>query len=154
LRKPYYVPQTKRIDELLHEFQETHNHLAMVLDEYGGVSGLVTIEDVLEEIVGEIVDEYDDEIVEEIHQIDESSVEALGRAHRDEINERLGTELPEDRDFDTIGGFVFSEVGHIPVVDEEVVWGGKVHVTVLEVSRRRIERVKIEILADTKRESA
>ena len=74
--------------------------MAVVLDEYGGVSGLVTMEDVLEEIVGEIVDEYDEEVVEDIHEIDDDTCEALGRIQIEEINERLGMELPEDAEFD------------------------------------------------------
>ncbi|MEQ8837843.1 MAG: CBS domain-containing protein, partial [Lacipirellulaceae bacterium] len=110
LRKPVFVPETKRVDDLLQMFQQLRTHIAVVLDEYGGVSGLVTIEDVLEEIVGEIVDEYDPEQVEEIQRIDVDICEALGRAHVDEINVMMGLELPEDGDFDTIGGFVFTEL--------------------------------------------
>ena len=94
----------------------------MVLDEYGGVSGLVTIEDVLEEIVGEIDDEYDPETVDEIELIDDDTCEALGRTHIDEINEAMGLELPEDGDYDTIGGLVFSELGRVPQTGESVVW--------------------------------
>jgi len=101
---------------LLQEFQKTHNHMAVVLDEYGGVSGLVTIEDVLEEIVGEIVDEYDKDLVEGIRQISENTSEALGKIHLDELNDRLRLDLPEDQEYDTIGGFVFAELGRIPEV--------------------------------------
>jgi len=105
----------------------------------------VTMEDVLEEIVGEIVDEYDDEELKPIRPLGEGVCESLGRVHIDEINEQLGLELPEDADFDTIGGFVFSELGHIPVVGEELLWRN-VRITVLEATRRRIERVRIEVL--------
>ncbi len=153
-RKPYFVPETKALDELLRKFQKTRNHMAVVLDEYGGVSGLVTIEDVLEEIVGEIVDEYDAELVEEIQKIDDRTWEAVGRTHIDEINERMGLELPENGDFDTIGGFVFSELGRIPLPDELLVWQDRVRITVLDASRRRIDRVRIERLGEEIRESA
>jgi CBS domain containing-hemolysin-like protein len=153
LRDAYFVPETKPIDVLLEEFQRTRSHMAVVLDEYGGVSGLVTMEDVLEEIVGEIVDEYDKELVEGIRQLDEGLCEALGKVRIDELNEKLGLELPEDGDFDTIGGFVFSRLGHIPEVGEELLAEGA-RITVLEVTRRRIERVRIEILDRPRRETA
>ncbi len=128
--------------------------MAVVLDEYGGVAGLVTIEDVLEEIVGEIVDEYDDDLVEEIQKIDDHTYEALGRAHVDEVNTAVGIDLPEDDDFDTIGGFVFSQLGHIPIPSESVLWRDTVRITVLDVSRRRIERLRLELLDRKARETA
>ncbi len=148
LRKPYFVPETKRVDDLLREFKLTRNHMAVVLDEYGGVSGLITIEDVLEEIVGEIVDEHDDDLVEGVRMIDERSCEALARVHLDEINERLQTNFPEDEEFDTIGGFVFHELGRLPAKGERLTWNN-LRITVVDVSRRRIERVRIEVLAPT-----
>jgi len=154
LRKPVFVPETKAVDDLLQMFQQMRTHIAVVLDEYGGVAGLVTIEDVLEEIVGEIVDEYDEEVVEEILKIDDNSCEALGRTHVDEINEAMHLELPDDGDFDTIGGFVFTELGHIPLPGEQLVWENKVRIQVLEATKRRIERVRIERLDDSQRESA
>ncbi len=145
LRKPFFVPETKRVDDLLEEFQRTRNHLAVALDEYGGVAGLVSIEDVLEEIVGEIVDEYDEDLVEGIRRTDDTIAEALARVHIDEVNDSLGLQLPDDGDFDTIGGFVFSEMGRIPNAGDVVVHEN-VRITVLDVTRRRIERVKIEVL--------
>ncbi len=145
LRQPVFVPETKPIDALLQELQRGRNHMVVVLDEYGGVSGLVTIEDVLEEIVGEIVDEYDAAHVEGLRELGPGVCEALGRVHIDEINERLGLELPEDADYDTIGGFVFNELGHIPTAGEDLVWRN-VRITVLDATRRRIERVRIEVL--------
>jgi CBS domain containing-hemolysin-like protein len=95
--------------------------------------------------VGEIVDEYDPALVEDIRPLGEGACEALGRVHVDEINERLGLSLPEDADYDTIGGFVFSELGHIPVAGEELVWQNA-RITVLEATHRRIERVRIEVI--------
>jgi CBS domain containing-hemolysin-like protein len=153
LRAPYFVPETKPVDVLLQDFQRTHNHMALVLDEYGGVSGLVTLEDVLEEIVGEIVDEYDKELVDGIRDLGDGVAEALARVHIDEINERLGTDLPEEGDYDTIGGFVFSGLGHVPVVGEELTTHN-VRITVLDATRRRIERVRIEILDRLQKEPA
>jgi len=145
LREPHFVPETKPIDVLLQEFQRTRHHMAIVLDEYGGVSGLVTLEDILEEIVGEITDEYDKDLVDGIRQLGDGAFEAIGNVHVDEINERLGLDLPEDGEFDTIGGLVFSELGHVPLVGEEVV-RDQVCVTVLEATRRRILRVRLETL--------
>ena len=154
LRKPLFVPETKPLDLLLEMFQQVRTHIALVLDEYGGVSGLVTIEDVLEEIVGEIVDEYDDEVAEEIQRIDADTCEALGRTHVDEINSAMKLELPEDGDFDTIGGFVFTELGRVPLPGETLVWQDQVRIQVLEASKRRIDRVRIQRLANGQLESA
>lgn len=153
LRPAPFVPESKRLDELLQEFQHTRNHMAIVLDEYGGVSGVVTLEDVLEEIVGEIVDEYDDDLGEEIKTTGERTAEVLARVHINAINERLGIHLPEDGEFDTIGGFVFSHLGHIPAVGETVTVDD-VRLTVIDVTRRRIERVRIEVLDPSAREIA
>ncbi len=153
LRKPHFVPQTKPVVELLQEFQRTRNHMAIVLDEYGGVSGLVTIEDVLEEIVGEIVDEYDDDRTDHILAIDDHTADVLARTPVDEINDQLGVELAGDGDFDTIGGLVFSSLGRIPAKGEELIVGN-VKITVLEVTRRRIEKVRIEMLDQLERERA
>jgi CBS domain containing-hemolysin-like protein len=153
LRKPVFVPETMPLNDLLRMFQKMRTHIAVVLDEYGGVSGLVTIEDVLEEIVGEIVDEYDEEMEAEIEQIDEDTCVALGRTHVDEINEVLNIELPDDGDFDTIGGFVFSELGRVPQPGELLVWQDKVQIQILEATKRRIDRVRVERLPNRQLES-
>ncbi len=145
LRQPFFVPESKPVDALLHEFQRNRNHLAVVLDEFGGVCGIVTIEDALEEIVGEIADEHDDALIDGIRAIDARSAEALAKSRIQELNERLGLTLPEDEDFDTIGGFVFHELGRIPNVGEELIWHD-VRIKVLEATRRRIHRVLIEVL--------
>jgi CBS domain containing-hemolysin-like protein len=144
LRKPLFVPATKPVDDLLQLFQKSRTHIAVALDEYGGVSGLVTIEDVLEEIVGEIDDEYDQQAEAEIQKIDDDVCEALGRAHVDEINEIMAFDLPEEEDFDTIGGFVFAEFGRVPTPGESITWRDSVRVTVLDASRRRVNRVRLE----------
>jgi len=145
LREPYYVPETKHIDALLQDFRETHNHMAVVLDEYGGVCGLVTMEDVLEQIVGEIVDEYDKEEEEEIREIGDGVFEVVGKAHLDQINDRLDIELPEHADFDTIAGLILDRLGHIPRPGESISLDN-VRITVVQATRRRIERVRIELL--------
>jgi CBS domain containing-hemolysin-like protein len=145
LRKPFFVPETKPVDDLLQEFQRSRNHIAVVLDEFGGVSGLVTIEDALEEIVGEIADEHDAADNDGIKPLGEHAAEALARVRIHELNERLGLSLPEDEQFDTIGGFVFHELGRIPNVGEELIWQD-VRIKVLEATRRRIDRVSIQIL--------
>ncbi len=144
LRNPLFVPESKPVDDLLQLFQKSRTHIAVVLDEFGGVSGLVTIEDVLEEIVGEIDDEYDQAAEAEIRKIDGDVCEALGRAHVDEINEIMGFELPEEEEFDTIGGFVFAEFGRVPTAGESITWRDAVRVIVLEASRRRVTRVRLE----------
>jgi magnesium and cobalt transporter len=154
LRPAVFIPESKRLNVLLKEFRVSHHHIAIVVDEYGGVSGLVTIEDVLEEIVGEIDDEYDPETVAEIQRIDDHACEAVGRAHIDEINAAMNLELPEDGDYDTIGGLVFSELGRIPQAGEAVVWQDKVRISVLEATKRRVDRVRIERLENGQRESA
>ena len=153
LREPHFIPETKPVDVLLQEFQRDQQHMVVVLDEYGGVSGLVTMEDVLEEIVGEIVDEYDKDLVDGIRRLDDRTTDVLGKVHIDEINDRLDLGFPDDGDFDTIGGFVFSELGHVPAVGEELVHKN-VRITVLEATRRRIERVRLEILDRSNRETA
>jgi CBS domain containing-hemolysin-like protein len=144
LRKPLFVPETKPVDDLLQLFQKSRTHIAVVLDEFAQVSGLVTIEDVLEEIVGEIDDEYDQKTEAEVRKIDGDQCEALGRAHVDEINALMGFNLPEEEDFDTIGGFVFAEFGRVPAAGESITWQDSVRITVLEASRRRVNRVRLE----------
>jgi CBS domain containing-hemolysin-like protein len=145
LRKPFFVPETKKVDELLPEFQKSRNHIAIVLDEFGSVSGLVTIEDVIEEIVGEIADEHDEALVDGIKCTSDTTCETLARVHIDEVNRRLGISLPEDKDFDTVGGFLFHQLGRIPEVGEEVTYGD-VRFRILDAGRRRIDRVAIEVL--------
>ena len=144
LRQSWSVPETRRVDDLLQDFRKTRNHLAIVVDEYRAVTGLVTIEDALEEIVGEIVDESDKEQVGEIHPIDASTADVVARAHLSEINETLGTDLGEEEDFDTIGGLVVNKLGRIPTAGESVRIGD-VRITVTEASRRKVEKVRIDL---------
>jgi putative hemolysin len=109
LRQPWFVPETKFCTELLKEFRAHHSHIAIVLDEYGGTAGLVTIEDVLEQIVGSIDDEFDvDEEPEELQIVDEHHAVAPGSLRVEEVNARLALDLPESDDWDTLGGLIFS----------------------------------------------
>ena len=142
LREPWYVLPTKKLDDLLNEFLQTRNHLAIVRDEFSRTAGLVTIEDVLEEIVGEIVDETDKEHVEEIRRIDECTAVIQGRAHLAEVNAALGLDLPEPEDFDTIAGYVVNHFGRIPKAGETVC-SDSVQITVLQASKRKVETVRL-----------
>ncbi|HJN10982.1 MAG TPA: hemolysin family protein [Pirellulaceae bacterium] len=146
LRQPWFVPTTRPLDELLQDFLQTRNHLAVVVDEYQSVAGVVTIEDVLEEIVGEIVDESDKDEEEVIRIVDDTSAEVLGIAHVDDLNERLGLDLPEPDEYDTIAGFVIHELGRIPKAGETMLADGA-KITVLAANRRRIERLLVETQA-------
>jgi len=153
LREARFVPETKRLDELLAEFQRDKVHLAIVLDEYGGTAGLVTIEDVIEEIVGEIYDEYEPETdtPPEIRVIPSERAAVIdARAYIDDVNDRLealGAELPEHEDYDTLGGYVTSSLGHIPIAGESFRHNGFL-VTVLEAEPTRVSQVRIEIVED------
>lgn len=144
LREPPFIPETTAIDQLLERMKHERFHMAIVLDEYGGVLGLVTMEDILEEIVGEIEDEHDLAEDEPIQQVDEWITEVDARVHLDDLNERFNYDLPEDEDFDTIGGFVFSELGHIPAVGEMLTWR-TLRMTVLEADKRRVIKLRIEV---------
>lgn len=119
-RKPFFVPDSKRIDSLLREFKRRHVHIAIAIDEYGGVSGIVCMEDIIEEIVGEIQDEFDNER-EDVLSLGEGSWLIDARMNIDDLNEELELELPAD-EFDTLGGFVFDLFGKIPARYEKATW--------------------------------
>lgn len=146
LRPAWFVPESLTCDELLKQFRARRAHVAIVLDEYGGTAGLVSIEDVLEEIVGEIDDEFDaDERREELHVLDERHALAAGSLRVDELNARLSLALPESEDYDTLGGLVAATLGRLPA-EGDVVRLDNVQLTVRRVSERRVERVALEIL--------
>ena len=139
------MPDTKFGTDLLTDFRNSKAHLAIVLDEYGGTAGLVTIEDVLEEIVGEIDDEFDDdEELEDVQIVDESHVIAPGSMHVDDLNEKLSIHLPESDDWSTLGGFIFHSLGRLPKVGEELRHENLL-LRIDGVEDRRISRVAIEI---------
>jgi CBS domain containing-hemolysin-like protein len=139
-RPAIFVPETKRVRELLSEFQHRREHLAIVVDEYGGTAGLVSIEDLLEEIVGEIQDEYEDEDLGVVEQPD-GTVIADGKAEIEEIERALQIELG-DTEFETVGGMAFVHLGYVPKPGDEFNYHG-LHVTVLEADDRRVHRVRI-----------
>ena len=143
LRPPWFIPESMSVQSLLRDFQRTHTHMAIVTDEFGGVSGLVTIEDVLEEIVGEIVDEHDDALSDGIRMVSPDVCEAQAQVRIGEINEKMGISLPEEADFETVGGFVFHQCGRIPEVGRRIESHG-VALEVLAATGRRIDLVRIE----------
>ncbi|UGQ16882.1 hemolysin family protein [Borrelia sp. RT1S] len=140
MRKVMFVPESKKIDSLLKEFQENHVHIAIVVDEYGGVSGLVTLEDILEEIVGDIQDEFDNEI-DEIVPLDDGSYLCTARVLIEDLNEKLGLKLP-DGDFDTLGGFVYDLFGRIPLKNEKIEYNNLTF-TIKNMHQRNIKVIKI-----------
>jgi magnesium and cobalt transporter len=119
VRAPVIIPESKRLNVLLREFRVNKNHMAMVVDEYGGVSGLITIEDVLEEIVGDIDDEHDAEAIEDVQRIEDGRYRVQALTPIEDFNEELGTTFSDD-EFDTIGGLVVAEFGRLPEVGESV----------------------------------
>jgi len=147
MRPPLFVPETKRLDELLSGFRRAKVHMAIVLDEYGGTAGLVTVEDIVEEIFGEIVDEYEQVPPQPIRRIADRMFEVEARVHIDELNDDLSLHLPEDEDYETIGGFVLSRLGRIPKAGEVLERDG-LRITVLEAEAMRITRLRLELTPD------
>jgi len=141
-RAPFVVPETKDLGVLLRELRETHQSLAVVVDEYGGTEGLVSIEDILEEIVGEIEDEYDLPRAE-LDWLDDRTVAVSGSLTIDDFNETVGTALPQ-QGARTLAGLVFARLGRRPAVDDAVDVGD-VHVRVVEIDGARITRLAVTL---------
>lgn len=144
LRPAYFVPEAKKVDELLAEMQEKHFHMAIVVDEYGGVAGLVTLEDIVEEIVGEIQDEYDLREEQVYQQVSDDEYLFLGRIDLDDVNHILQSHLPVT-EADTLGGFLYSRIGKVPIGGEQVVVDN-ILLTVEQVTGRRIRKVRANVL--------
>jgi magnesium and cobalt transporter len=143
LRPVVFIPESKRLNVLLRDFRTNRNHIAIVVDEYGGVAGLLTIEDVLEQIVGDIEDEHDfDEVEDNIVQTPSGHYRVKAITEIADFNERLGTELNES-DYDTIGGLVLHEFGRLPKRGESVIVGG-FKFTVLRADSRRLHTLLVE----------
>jgi putative hemolysin len=140
MRPAAFVPETKRVADLLREFQRKRFQLAVVVDEYGGTAGLVTVEDVVEELVGEIRDEYDSEADPIVREADETYVFS-GKVATSDMTDRLGVEIDGDG-FETVGGYVLARVGRVPVVGERFTTDG-LEIEILEAERRRIHKVRI-----------
>jgi magnesium and cobalt transporter len=145
VRNAYFVPETKKVLQLLREFQAQQQLLAIVLDEYGGTEGVISVEDILEEIVGELREEHDVEETHPIKHLGEDLVSIDPRLRIEEANEELEIHLPESEDYDTVGGFVFSHLDRIPDSGEVFVFDG-VEFRVVEVDNRRITRLQLRPL--------
>jgi magnesium and cobalt transporter len=141
LRPAVFIPESKRLNVLLKEFRLTHNHMAIVVDEYGGVSGLLTIEDVLEQIVGDIGDEYDVDEGEGIRKETERTFSVPALTRIEDFNRTFGTRFV-DEEFDTIGGLVLHELGRMPRRGETIEIGG-FEIKVVRADRRRIESLRV-----------
>lgn len=144
IRKPYFIPETKKINDLMSEFQLNRIQIAIVLDEFGGTAGMVTLEDIVEELVGEIQDEFDEEkpIVEKVSEY-EFIVNASASIY--DVNEYLPHDLPEDEDYDTVGGLVGDLFGKIPEVGERKEFYGYI-ITIMKKTEQNIESVKLDLV--------
>lgn len=140
IRKPFYVPESKRIDTLLREFKRRHVHIAIAIDEYGGISGIICMEDIIEQIVGDIQDEFDNE-QEDIIALGENLWLCDARVNIDDLNDKIETSIPNE-EFDTLGGFVFDLFGKIPAKFEKASWNG-LDFIVQDMEGHRINQIKI-----------
>lgn len=140
IRKPYFVPDSKKISELLKEFQKKRIHMAIVLDEFGGTAGLITLEDIIEEIVGEIRDEYDQEEEEKIYFLSDNLAIVSASLFLGDFNEKFGANFAEE--FNTIGGYLTSVLGRIPIIDEEIKLGNLTFV-IFEKVGHRLSKIKV-----------
>jgi magnesium and cobalt transporter len=147
LRPAVFIPEAKRLNVLLKEFRSNRNHIAIVVDEYGGVAGMVTIEDVLEQIVGDIEDEYDyDEDEDNVIQNADGQYRVKALTEIADFNEIIGTNL-SDEEFSTIGGLVVNKFGHLPKRNDEITFDG-LHIKVLRADSRRLHSILVEVLSD------
>ena len=150
MRQPLYVPKTKPLSDLLRDFQLQKVHMAIVLDEYGGTAGLVTIEDVLEELVGEIADEHEYDEQPLFKRLSDRVAEADAKIEVEELNRLMGLSLPEEEGFETLGGFITTKLGQIPLSGtsfEHETDRGRSVMTVLDAEPQRVNRVRIEVRA-------
>ena len=155
IRPAHFVPESVRTDVLFQEMQSRKQHMAIVVDEYGGTSGLITLEDLLEEIVGNIYDEFDAQEEPEIVPIGEGRWRVSGAAELETVAEALGIELPEDEEYDTLGGLVFSRLTEIPADGEHpVVECFGLRISVEKLADRRVEWAIVEVLSDSEEEKA
>lgn len=155
LRKPYFVPSTKRIDDLLREFQLNRIHFAVVIDEYGGVDGIVTLEDILEEIVGEIRDEYDKDEVDELVKVAEDSYEINPLMDIDDFREFFNIEISDDdedeEEYETLSGLIFEMAGKIPNVGDKYIYNN-LELEVKEKDGRRLKKVLVKKITEKEHE--
>jgi len=142
VRSAHIVPETKRVAVLMREMQKEKFHMAVVVDEYGGVAGVVSLEDLIEELVGDIVDEYDTE-EPLVNDLGSGAFSVAGTIPVDEVNDKLGLSVPEDDDWDTLGGYLFHRLGHVPDIGEHVETDGHLF-TVEKMGANRIDRIRVE----------
>ncbi len=144
MQKPFFIPETKRAMSLLHDFKQRHLQIAVILDEYGGVTGMVTMEDIMEQIVGELEEGFEAEKIEDrIRMLGGGALDVDARLHVDEINRLLNVDLPEHEDYDTIGGFLMAQFAGVPQKDERLEYNN-VLLKVLSSNDRRVHRVLVK----------
>jgi magnesium and cobalt transporter len=145
IRPAVVIPESKRLNMLLRDFRASRNHMAIVVDEYGGVSGLITIEDVLEEIVGEIDDEYDEEEEALILPVGENRYQVQALTPIDDLNDMFGSVLSDD-DYGTVGGLLLAEFGRVPEYDDVVILDDRFEFRVIRADKRRIITLEMNVL--------
>jgi CBS domain containing-hemolysin-like protein len=144
MRAPYFVPETKKVDDLLREFKEKKNHMAIVIDEYGGTAGLITMEDAIEELTGEILDEYDEESEEMmIEKISDSEYIVDGMTPINDIERELEQVFP-DTDFETIGGYLLEVLERFPEVGEKIIVNGFTF-EILAAGKNKVEKIRLSV---------
>ncbi len=147
MKEPQFVPTSKKTDDLMHEFKMNHIHMAIVVDEYGGTAGIVTLEDILEEIVGEIQDEYDSE-VDPVTQIAENTFHVEPHIELDDLADKINITFDhEDEEYNTLSGLFYHEYGDVPIENTEFEYNG-LRLKILEMDNQRIEKIELEILRD------
>ena len=140
MRPPYFIPETKKISEVLKDLRDNKSHMAIVIDEYGGTAGILTLEDIIEEIIGEVMDEYDSE-QQLIIEHDDGSISVNARLEAGKLEDFLQVDLPEG-DFESVGGFIISLIGKVPEVNEKVLYDG-LEIVIEAATSRKIDRVRI-----------
>jgi len=140
VRSPYFIPETKKISEVLKDLRDNKSHMAVVIDEYGGTAGILTLEDIIEEIIGEVMDEHDAD-QKLIVELEDGTISVNARLDSEELEDYLDLELPEGK-FESVGGFIISLLGRVPAVGEKVVYKN-IEIVVEAANNRKIERVRI-----------
>ncbi len=143
MRPPYFIPETKKISEVLKDLRDNKSHMAIVIDEYGGTAGILTLEDIIEEIIGEVMDEYDAE-QKLIFEHEDGSISVNARLDVEKLEDFLQVELPEG-EFESVGGFVISLIGKVPEVNEKVIFE-RLEMTIEAATSRKIDRIRIRKL--------
>lgn len=149
-RAPYFIPETKKISEVLKDLRDNKSHMAIVIDEYGGTAGILTLEDIIEEIIGEVMDEYDADD-KQIVEFDDGSISVHARLDVEELEDYLDVVLPEGK-FESVGGFVINLLGRVPAVNERIVYN-ELEMTIEAANSRKIEKIRIRKLDPESRQA-